>query len=128
VQFDLYTDSFRFAGPVTCLAVTGSTAIINFHDEIGPFGIHTIRVTDGSPDTFSLLGYGRAPADCSPFPSPGFGGSLVNGDLEVVDAPTLPTTKDQCKGGAWRAYGVFGNQGDCVSSVATGGRSGPAGS
>ena len=127
VRFDLFTNSFQFAGPVTCVAVTGDTAIINFRDEIGPFGIHTIRVSDGSTDTFSLLGDGREPTDCSPFPAPGFGGSLSNGDLQVVDAPPLPTTKEQCKGGGWRAYAVFKNQGDCVSFVATAGRNGPAG-
>ena len=127
VQLDVFTDAFHFAGPVTCLAVTGDTALINFRDEISPLGVITIRVRDGSPDTISLLGFGREATDCSPFPSPGFEGSLSNGDLEVVDAPPLPTTKDQCKGGGWRAYGVFTNQGDCVSFVATGRRNGPAG-
>jgi hypothetical protein len=38
----------------------------------------------------------------------------------------LPTNKDECKNGGWRTYGVFKNQGDCVSFVATGGRSTPA--
>ena len=38
-------------------------------------------------------------------------------------APTLPTTKDQCKNGRWRNYGDrFKNQGACVSFVATGGK------
>ena len=40
----------------------------------------------------------------------------------MVDAPPLPTSKDQCKNGGWRTYGVFKNQGDCVSFVATKGR------
>jgi Tol biopolymer transport system component len=34
----------------------------------------------------------------------------------------LPTTKDQCKHGGWKTYGVFNNQGDCVSFVASGGK------
>jgi hypothetical protein len=38
----------------------------------------------------------------------------------------LPTDKDQCKNGGWRQYGVFKNQGDCVSFVVTGGRNQPA--
>jgi hypothetical protein len=37
----------------------------------------------------------------------------------VRDAPTLPSTKEQCKNGGWRTFGVFKNQGDCVSFVAT---------
>jgi hypothetical protein len=41
-------------------------------------------------------------------------------------APPLPTSKDQCKNGGWRTYGVFKNQGDCVSFVATRGKNQPA--
>lgn len=39
--------------------------------------------------------------------------------------PPLPTAISECKSGAWRAFGVFKNQGDCVSFVATGGRNPP---
>lgn len=56
----------------------------------------------------------------------GFGGvftsTLPNGPI-----PLLPTSKDQCKNGGWQSFGVFKNQGDCVSSVATGGRNQPTG-
>jgi hypothetical protein len=37
------------------------------------------------------------------------------------------TTKDQCKNNGWKTFGVFKNQGDCVSYVSTGGRNLPAG-
>lgn len=40
--------------------------------------------------------------------------------------PPLPTSKDQCKDGGWQTFGVFKNQGDCVSFVATGGKNPPA--
>ncbi|MBI1942481.1 MAG: hypothetical protein HYS35_02350 [Betaproteobacteria bacterium] len=33
--------------------------------------------------------------------------------------PTLPTTKEQCFNGGWQTFGVFKNQGDCVSFVAS---------
>jgi hypothetical protein len=33
-----------------------------------------------------------------------------------------------CKEGGWQTYGIFTNQGDCVSYVATGGKNRPAGS
>ncbi|MGH8958301.1 MAG: hypothetical protein ACRDVK_06465 [Acidimicrobiia bacterium] len=49
-------------------------------------------------------------------------------------APTTTTTliagltsKDQCKQGGWVTFGVFKNQGDCVSFVATGGANPPDG-
>jgi hypothetical protein len=40
----------------------------------------------------------------------------------------LPTGKDQCKDGGWQTFGVFKNQGDCVSFVATRGKNAPSGS
>ena len=54
------------------------------------------------------------------------GGSNANGVLNTLEVftpqPSLPTTKDQCKSGGWQAFGVFRNQGDCVSFVATKGK------
>lgn len=40
--------------------------------------------------------------------------------------PPLPTTRQDCMNGGWQQYGVFRNQGDCVSYVATTGRNQPA--
>ena len=41
--------------------------------------------------------------------------------------PQFPTSKDQCKKGGWEDFGgMFKNQGDCVSYVATGGANAPA--
>jgi hypothetical protein len=42
-------------------------------------------------------------------------------------SPPLPTSKAQCKNGGWKTYGVFKNQGDCVSFVASGGKNPPSG-
>ena len=39
--------------------------------------------------------------------------------IEFVPLPT-PTSKDQCKNGGWQSFGLFKNQGDCVSFVNTG--------
>lgn len=41
--------------------------------------------------------------------------------------PPPPTSKTQCKHGGWRSFGMFKNQGDCVSFVATGGKNPPSG-
>jgi hypothetical protein len=56
-----------------------------------------------------------------------FGFSGTGGTQElVVDCGSLPTTTAQCKNGGWRTFGVFKNQGDCVSFVATGGKNPPS--
>ena len=47
-------------------------------------------------------------------------GTLTNGRAVVFDAPTAPTSKDQCMRGGWRNFPQFKNQGDCVSFVETG--------
>ena len=39
--------------------------------------------------------------------------------------PILPATTEQCKNDAWKAYGVFKNEGDCVSFVETEGKNEP---
>ncbi len=61
----------------------------------------------------------------------GCGGVTIdNVSVELVappPPPPLPTTKDQCKKGGWQSFGVFKNEGDCVSFVATGGKNPPAG-
>ena len=48
-------------------------------------------------------------------------------DVAIESVRNLPTSKDQCKKSGWRSFGVFKNQGDCVSFVATRGRNAPAG-
>jgi hypothetical protein len=46
----------------------------------------------------------------------------------TITATVTPTTAAQCKKDGWKSYGVFKNQGDCVSYVATNGENAPAGS
>jgi hypothetical protein len=111
-----------FSGPVTCLNVTDNVALLNVQDAL--FGSVGVRITDNGPSGDAL----------EAFPSPGCPTALSSyvvfdftGDLVVVDVKPLPTSKDQCKNGGWQAYGVFKNQGDCVSFVATGGRNQPSG-
>ena len=55
----------------------------------------------------------------------GFSGGPVG--TQQLTATCLPATKEECKNGGWRSFGVFKNQGDCVSFVATGGKNPPAG-
>jgi Beta-propeller repeat len=51
-------------------------------------------------------------------------GSVV--DAFVAKIATLPTSTDQCKNGGWKTFGVFKNQGDCVSFVASKGKKTPS--
>ena len=56
-----------------------------------------------------------------------WGGTLaVSTSAGPPPPPPLPMSKDQCKGAGWQSFGVFKNQGDCVSFVATGGKNPPA--
>jgi hypothetical protein len=50
-------------------------------------------------------------------------GSLT---VDVYRVNTNPTSATQCKNNGWKAYGVFKNQGDCVSFVASGAQNLPA--
>ena len=75
------------------------------------------------------------PTTCSTFPGtfgrdPFFFPDFTNetGNLVVTDTRPFPTTKDQCRNGGWKNFGVFKNQGDCVSFVATGGTNPQCGS
>jgi hypothetical protein len=132
--------NFGFVGDVTCLNVTGNRAVIGVENEsdpsFGPPGT-IIAVVDGGPegsglDTLDLffLQTVPTPATCSPPvdvpPSPYTGYTVVRGDINIHDTHALPTTRNQCKNGGWRTYGVFKNQGDCVSFVATGGKNPPS--
>ena len=93
-----------------------SVGVVGFTDTLvdnGPFG-----------DTFNAQP-GPVPTACAA-PDPGL--PLLFGAITVVDASTSADGTDECKNGGWRAFGVFKNQGDCVSFVATGGKNPPASS
>ena len=130
---------------VTCLAVDGKTAVFGFSGIADIFGFTPVaglaRVTDGGGPGSGLDSFiwaqvtgteGGAPipgpTNCSSYPA-GFQPSGFRtafnraGDIVIIDTPAVPTTKDQCKDGGWRNFPGFRNQGDCVSFVATGGKS-----
>jgi hypothetical protein len=130
-----------FETNVTCLSVRGHVAVIGvsgtrYHTyqgvEVPTAGL--IRVTDGGgpasgADTFEVDTHDGdlfdppipGPTDCSTFPTGIQAGVNEVGDLTVIDAPPLPTTKDQCTNGGWRSYDTtFKNQGQCVAFVERG--------
>ena len=139
---------------VTCLSVSGRVAIIGITGTRvgnGGFILPTaglVRVVDaGGPDsgadTFQfaleksspvpppppLPGPTSCPTFPDAFPKSGFPDfTNATGNVVVTDTRPLPTSKDECKNGGWKTYGIFKNQGDCVSFVATGGKNPPANS
>jgi hypothetical protein len=54
-----------------------------------------------------------------------YGGSTQFLQNNSVVRPSGPTSKAQCKNAGWKTFGVFKNQGECVSFVATGGKNPP---
>jgi len=127
---------FEARGPVTCLAVTGNRATIGFENQgtfIEGFTGGLLLVEDnGMPgagrDNVTLELVPDPPSTCPPNDVVYAAlDTITSGELTVHDATATPTSKDQCKNGGWKTFGVFKNQGDCVSFVATGGKNPPSG-
>jgi hypothetical protein len=101
---------------------------VNFGGPGPPSGF-VAQVVDGQPDTFALADRSPSipvgPQECSaPWSFTAI--PVVSGNIVVTDAQPRPSSKDQCKNGGWRTFGVFKDQGDCVSYVATKGKNPPA--
>ena len=56
----------------------------------------------------------------------GVGSVHAAGAITPSNAGLLPTSKQECRNGGWRSFGVFKGKGDCVSFVATRGKNRPA--
>jgi hypothetical protein len=133
---------------VTCLAVSGNEAVVGLYGPNLPSYYYPqpgnysaiVYIQDNVPPTEStgdaVLASGGGPTDRGPTQAEcasllPIGRNLYvdtfpqYANFTIVDAKPLPTSKDQCKNGGWRDFGVFKNQGDCVSFVATGGKNPP---
>lgn len=128
---------------VTCLAVTGNTAVIGFSGAVTGIVSYWIaglmKVVDGGGpalggDSFEWAELDGVPGptpvgdplpgptDCSTYPAafPLKSGTInvgTFGDIVVTDAKPTPTSKDQCRNGGWKSFEIFKNQGDCVAFV-----------
>ena len=114
---------FSSAGTVSCLAVSGDTAVLSYREQalppnLGP-NVVTLILTDnggGGRDVMTVVVSPRAATDCSIPTLSSHPETLAFGRATVVDAPPLPTSKEQCKNGGWSQYG-FANQGQCIKFV-----------
>jgi hypothetical protein len=105
------------SGPVTCLAVSGTTAVLNFTDQTLGLGSLTLQLTDnggGGQDLVAAGAQRRAPTDCSPLTTPPQ--QLTAGRVVVVDAQPPPTSKQQCKHKGYLQFG-FKTRRDCFRFV-----------
>lgn len=106
---------------VSCLTVSGNRAsmivLISSPSPPAPAGV-LISVEDNDGAAEDRLAWNfvtTLPTEC-PVPSE-VGEPILAGDITVTDAQPFPTSKEQCKNGGWQTFGVFENQGDCVSFV-----------
>jgi len=113
----------------TCAAGTNTV----FGNVDGHSDVAIINTSDLSNQTFSFTGDMSAMTlgmYCFIYnPTEDSGESNIRKTVEfnLLKPPVvLPTDKNQCKKGGWESFGVFKNQGDCVSYVATGGKNLPA--
>jgi hypothetical protein len=120
-QASFDTEEVLIDGPVSCLRVSGNVARFNVSlGRITAFFEVTDNAGLGIPDTIAASIALGEPTNCAPLTSPARTGAVLSGDIVVVDAPPLPTSKDQCKDGGWRAFTTFRNQGQCVAFVERG--------
>jgi hypothetical protein len=107
-----------------------NTFPVNIHVQGGDFlglwgdGSACATITGNDADVNPYLPGPQPAVGATVFPTP-FPDFLINISATLI--PALPTSKDDCKNAGWQVYGVFKNQGDCVSFVATGGKNPPAG-
>jgi hypothetical protein len=105
----------------TCLAIrsgggqVADEAAINFRNTFTGARV-VVRIAGGTSGP-RIIGASTASSatDCE-FVAPVSAAEVIEGSITIVDAPPLPTSKEQCKQGGWRAFG-FRNQGDCVTSL-----------
>jgi uncharacterized protein YjlB len=114
------TDYLSLTGTVTFAAGAASaTLLISPIDDAIVEGNETVILTLGANAAYTLGAATQATV------------TIVDNDEEDdngAEDPVLviPFDKSDCKKGGWEEFGVFKNQGDCVSFVATGGKNLPA--
>ena len=123
-----YTVTFDLSGNPVCGPSTkmlnvdtgGSPTLYQYDTAVNGT---TLNNMNWLPQTYSFTANSTATPLTFTSLTPGYCGPALD-NVQVQEV--FPTTKDQCKNDGWKQYGVFKNQGDCVSYVATHGNNPPA--
>jgi hypothetical protein len=124
------TITIDFSRPVSNFSVrvvNGEGTTVNYTAAVPLGGTVTKSLApnfDSGADTFALTDTGITSVTISRTTTTGFWDFFID---DVSFTAALPTTTAECKNGGWETFGIFKNQGDCVSFVATGGKNQPAG-
>ena len=107
--------------------ISGSPSDI-LHFPLNAVGVAALNAARES--FFTIGGTGGGRTDFNPIVQSSTRNHIFDGvrdPARLVVTCALPTSTSECKNGGWRDFGVFKNQGDCVSFVASGGKNPPAG-
>jgi hypothetical protein len=121
------TIGIAFSRPVTnlsMLVLNGLTSTISYtvEDDLGNTVTKSLVANFSSgADTFTLPDPGVTSVTIAPTTA----SALWDFFIDNVSFVAFPATTAECKNGGWEAFGVFKNQGDCVSWVATQGKNEP---
>ncbi len=132
--------TFNCPGYAPAITITFSTPVSNFSVLVLNGETSTVSYTVasdlGGTVTNSLVANFSSGADTFTLPDSGITSVTITRTtpsnvwdffIDDVAFTAFPTTTADCKDGGWETFGVFKNQGDCVSYVATGGKNQPAG-
>jgi hypothetical protein len=132
--------TFNCPGYSNTITITLATPVLDFSVEVLNGDIMTVSYTVaddlGGTVTKTLAANVNSGAATFSLPDAGITSVTVSETapnsfwdffIDNVSFTPFPTTFAECKSGGWTTFGVFKNQGDCVSYVATHGKNPPAG-
>jgi hypothetical protein len=139
-QTTVYGTATSCPGCAATITITFSTPVSDFSTEVINGETTTVSYTVlsdlGGTETKTLVANNSSGADTFSLPGPGITSVTISRTtasafwdffIDNVSFSAVPTATAQCKDGGWRTFGIFKNQGDCVSFIATGGKNQPAG-
>ena len=127
------TITIAFSTPVddfSAKVINGTTATISY-TVASNFGDSVTKLLGNDlatgADTFTLPDAGITSVTIARTEPTRFWDFFIDDVGFTVPTPSnpVPTDKSECKNGGWQSFGIFKNQGDCVSFVVTQGRNAP---
>jgi hypothetical protein len=143
-QSTVYGTADFCAGCASSITITFSTPVDDFSAKVLNGTTATVSYTVSSSlgdsvtkslgndlasgaDTFTLPDAGITSVTVTTTTPSRFWDFFIDNVSYNVPTPSnpFPTNRSECKNGGWQSFGVFKNQGDCVSYVATQGKNLP---